>query len=252
MRNIRKHSGFSEIELITFIVLIAVIVVLVNTGRDYAFQIKIKRDIAGISEYRTAIANFKTKYGQLPGDFSGAKKLWPDCNDSEALKAGCSGNGDGMWNGSEGIYVFEHLSHAEMTDEIFKVEKDRTASSLYPQLAATGQSMVPVGDLGKNANADMSRVFYNYPFPANSLMFYFESNIPGDIIPTQKRIEHIVVKTTDEKMDDGNGATGDVRASYDRAGIFGSYAVQELCTNSKGVYKDDEDNKYFCNFLVRY
>ncbi len=108
MKRSVKNSGFSEIEFGLFIVLVAFIVVMVRTCQDYQEQYKIKSDIADILTYKAAGEDFKTKYGQLPGDYNNAKNIWPDCSDETNLKVSCNGNGNGIWDGGEGLYVFEH------------------------------------------------------------------------------------------------------------------------------------------------
>ncbi len=248
----KKNSGFSEIELVTFIVLLTVIVILVRTCQDFTHLNKIKSNIVQIEKYKTAIGQFKTKYAQLPGDLNNAKKLWPECADVPALKTTCNGNGDGLWNNGEGFYVFEHLSRAEMVDEIYSATPASLEETIFPVIGITGQNIVPMGSFGLAADKNISSAFFNYPLPANSFMVYFESNIMGDAMPTQRKVETLLVKETDIKLDDGNGATGDIRASYDNTGFFGAYKTTEQCTDSRGVYKDDEDNLYYCNFIMRY
>jgi hypothetical protein len=248
----RKDLGFSEIELVTFIVLVTVIVIVTRAGIDYAHESKIKSDIANITAYKSAIHQFKDKYGELPGDFRHAKTVWPDCVDNEMLKTTCNGDGDGMWNDNEGLYVFEHLSRAEFIDDQYRMVTDKGWASLYPTVQTTGQNIVPIGRLGSTSQQNISTVFYDYPLPTNSFLFYFESDTPGGIVPTQKKIEPLVVRTIDEKLDDGNGATGNIRAAFDRREVFGAYPLGDLCTDVNGKYKLDEDNLYYCSFIIKY
>ncbi len=230
-----KIRGFSEIELTLFFLLVAFIVIAVHTCQDLSLESKAKEDIADISGYRIASDAFRTKYGQLPGDFNGAKALWPES---------INGNDNGYWEAAESAQVFKHLAYADMVEAADGV--------IFPKLSSTGQSVFPVGMFNKESTELMSDIFYGYPFPVNSFMMYFEDAANGNLMPSQKRVPHAAVAFIDGKIDDGNAVTGNMRVAFNNPDFFGISSVKEVCAYSNGKYRTDENDNLFCNFIIKY
>lgn len=245
----KNISGFlGAVEFVLFLMLSAFLILAVNTCRDFSEEHNIQTDIANIASYKTLMEGFRSKYGQLPGDFNGAKKLWPECADNTALNLSCDGNGNGIWDGSsESNYVFEHLYRAELLDDEYKGSSTSEKEDIYPKLATSGQNIVPAGALPQ----DVSELFFNFPLPQNVFLFHFENPALGAKLPAQERVNTIVVRTIDEKLDDGNPARGNLRVAYDVKGLYGNTNASELCIYKNEKYKKD-DGPYFCNFILKY
>ncbi len=67
-------------------------------------------------------------------------------------------------------------------------------------------------------------------------------------LPDQKGSTVQAVYTLDTKLDDGNGATGGMRALYHP--ILGT--DEDFCVDENGVYKINDSTATICNFLLKY
>ncbi len=80
------------------------------------------------------------------------------------------------------------------------------------------------------------------------LLFALGSLVTG-VSPDQKASITEDVYAIDQKLDDGNGATGIVRAAYTTE--MGA-DLSDFCVDGSGVYRITEDTPLICNFVIKY
>lgn len=145
----RHQSGFTLMEMVVILTIIALIIGGVLMGRSIMRNSELQAVISDVNRLRNAAKMFQDKYTYLPGDFPDAGSLWggdTGCNvaatpDTDAAtenhvpkKATCGGNGDGSignygsvggppspayigsWTGStpsrETLRLWQHLANA--------------------------------------------------------------------------------------------------------------------------------------------
>lgn len=100
-------SGFTLIELSVVLMIIGIIAGAVFKGQDLLEAAKIRSILNDINRYRLAISSYQETYNSLPGD---------DPNASTHFGAAIpNGNGDGIINGLEKNYFWQHLHLAGQT-----------------------------------------------------------------------------------------------------------------------------------------
>lgn len=130
-----KRSGFTLIELSIVLVIIALIVGGILTGRMLIENATLRKLTKQIEAYTTAVHTFRQKYNCQPGDCPNATNFWgtrsKTCAGGGALDGvgydvydvpTCNGNNNGMLlftSGNEGrasdsLFFWQHLSNAEL------------------------------------------------------------------------------------------------------------------------------------------
>jgi prepilin-type N-terminal cleavage/methylation domain-containing protein len=71
-----KQAGFTLLEMLAVMSVIALIVGGIFTGRSMIRNAQIQNILTEYQQYATAIQNFQSKYQAMPGDFLGATQLW--------------------------------------------------------------------------------------------------------------------------------------------------------------------------------
>lgn len=99
----RNGSGFTLIEIVIAVTIIAMIAGAVLVGRTLIRNAELQSVIADVNKYKNAAKLFRDKYKYLPGDFPRAAEFWgayAGCPDpgatSERTVKTCDGNGDGF------------------------------------------------------------------------------------------------------------------------------------------------------------
>lgn len=88
MKNIRKQQGFTLVELAIVLVIIGLIVSSVLVGQDLIRSAELRATTKQYQEYQVAVNTFINKFGQIPGDVDGDQfGLTGDCD-------GGAGTGD--------------------------------------------------------------------------------------------------------------------------------------------------------------
>jgi prepilin-type N-terminal cleavage/methylation domain-containing protein len=90
-----QNRGFTLVELSIVLVIIGLLVGGILVGQSLIQGVKIQRIVRDLNQYGVAIATFKSKYKQLPGD---------------SRSFATAGNGDGIISGAETGYFWSHLS----------------------------------------------------------------------------------------------------------------------------------------------
>lgn len=85
----KRTRAFTLIELSISIIIIGLLIGGITAGSSLVKTAAVRSIISEYETFQTAIVNFKSQYGALPGDFSKASNFWPSC---DVTPANCNGN----------------------------------------------------------------------------------------------------------------------------------------------------------------
>jgi prepilin-type N-terminal cleavage/methylation domain-containing protein len=191
IREMRRQSGFTLIEIAIVLVIIGLLLGGVLKGQELITSARVRNLVTTQDGVKAAYFGFLDRYRALPGDYSGtnAQANIPGCT-------GCfGGNGDGQIVGAEATHAWEHMSKAGFI----------TGSYVSGVAAPTpGPTNTPTNPFGSPVQLIFDNV-YQDPAPANRHNLKSGNNIPSDILAE-----------VDRKMDDGLATAGVFRFS-----IFG-------------------------------
>lgn len=273
--NLIKHqSGVTLVELSIVLTIIALLIGGVLTGTTIMKTMELRSIMTEYQHYEVAVTTFKTKYNQLPGDFSNAATVWgmaptaaspagddDDCADlintdlSEGTRT-CNGNGSSTIDvGYEEFRAWQHLVNAGMIEGAFTgLGATATAgegfeTGLNCPSSAFGQSCWRVFYLSsEDADLDDFTLFYG-KYDAHAFSLWGGNTGPARYNPTLTPSE---MAELDNKYDDGKPATGKVFAPH--GGTAGA-APFDNCTAQDGSTAEatatDDDAVYRTNTNLR-
>lgn len=235
----RKNRAFTLIELSIVMVIIGLLIASISGASNLIRNAKLSNIIKEISSLKAAIDVFEVKYGELPGDFSGANSLWSDC---------ANGGGNGELTAAEGKDAVAHMYYADILPK-------------SPVKSATKASMTNVCTEGQYYLSDTLRIAYYLDGLANVL----SQDIPNDAFGTTELKRSFIVlagidtsaNTTDNqsaletkdahhidrKMDDGIPNKGYVAGHQN--------GNQSTCLASATTYDLDVEGK-ICTLTIRF
>ncbi|OFZ87870.1 MAG: hypothetical protein A3F74_07695 [Betaproteobacteria bacterium RIFCSPLOWO2_12_FULL_62_58] len=212
----RRHRGFTLIEIAIVLVIIGLLLGGVLKGQELITSARVRNLIAQQDGVKAAYFGFLDRYRALPGDYGQAKANIPAC-------ASCQeGNNNGQITtaaagapNEEQISAWEHLSKAGFI----------TGSYVYSGTAAP--SNTPVNPYGGLTQLVFDNV-YQDASPVNRHNLKTGNNIPSDILAE-----------VDRKVDDGLGNAGQLRFS-----TFGgaTNAGQECFNTTSGAWQSATPN----------
>ena len=192
------RRGFTLVELGLVIVVIALLLVAVLQGQSLIGTAGSQAALAAVKDLATAMAEFKSRYGYLPGDMPNATTQI-----AGVLANSCSvtanGNGDGTIDAAEAPCVPEHLFRANLikggyvTTTVFRAGVQTTYTNAIVLTIAGGTVVM-------RALATASSGVITFPTSTRNVIELIN-------LPCQQAID------LDNKSDDGNFATGNTRAN---------------------------------------
>lgn len=213
------NKGFTLIELSIIIVIIGVLIAGIVSGTSLIASSKAVKLTNQVTELAVVINTFKSKYGELPGDFRKASTYFGGANctagDTNTDSDLCDGNGNNIWGGAvgtadgtaEGTRVLQHLSDAELIGVGYVggnanfVLGENAVETVYVgggiNFAST--EAVTFANFGTN--------FASYDYVGNFMQFTsaFTNGQPGGAI-----INVETAYAIDVKVDDGSAESGKV------------------------------------------
>lgn len=201
MCNLNKKDGFTLLEMVIVLAVIATIMAFVVGGRSIIEASERSSVISDVNNIKSAIKAFRNKYRALPGDLRNASEYWPvGCTD-DAFSL-CNGNFDGIINTDlvtdyEGYRAWNHLSLAGMVQGDFTGTKD------------SGKATISVNMLGSKIETGgfyMGSLDVYGRSDGNHIQFTSENNngMDGGILNAKS------AQAIDDKMDDGQADAGQV------------------------------------------
>ncbi|WP_341676161.1 type II secretion system protein [Niveibacterium sp. SC-1] len=179
----KRQNGFTLVEIAIVLVIIGMLVGGVLKGQDLIESAKAKNIAQDFRAISTAVLSYQDRFRALPGDDRGASARWGGaCNvngNSNGQIDGANWNGEG---GTEPACAWEHLRRANLL---------------------TGDAQTQVGP----THADGGH-FGIVSTPALAAV----SNVSGSLIICAENVRGRHVAQLDTMLDDGNPATGSVRA----------------------------------------
>lgn len=179
-----------------------------------------------MKDYITAVAQFRDKFGELPGDFSRATTYFgtdsngcPTTQTTAGLMATCNGNGDGQITGAERYRAWQQLAAGGFV------------SGLYSGNGGASNTQIPgfnvprVGNLGAVALIEYGvSGLYNASdlVPQNTL---YVGAVTAGSIPTTAALTAADARYIDDKIDDGYPGMGSVRTYGSNANCVDTVAT---------------------------
>jgi prepilin-type N-terminal cleavage/methylation domain-containing protein len=252
--NCHNNQAFTLIEMSIVLVIIALIIAASLAGDTMIKNSEIRSIITEYNSYVEAINNFKTKYGQLPGDFTKASSFFATCDSTGSSNASyCNGNGDGLiepgyMNGPggtaapyEGRMAWRHLA---LDGFINGAYDGVTGSSAGGTLTAT--SFPSSGRLNAiwafDGTNSYSASFYSSTNNglANVLSLVGYKSVNGAYSYTNSLLPSEAYNI-DRKIDDAMPNSGRVAAFHY---YMGQTSTSPVCTTSPTIFPPAATNSY--------
>lgn len=187
-----SRAGFTLVEMAIVLAVVGLLLVVVLQGRSLIGTSQSQTVLAAVKDLSSAIAQFRERYGYLPGDMPTATTQVPGVT-AGSCSASANGNGDGQIDAGELACVTNHLFNAGLikggTGGIVIYASDR---------------MIGIRAIGRAASAVTT-------FPSSTRNVIEVSNAPCQI-----------AQDLDAKTDDGNFAAGNTRATVASCVVGGS------------------------------
>lgn len=261
----KAQAGFTLFEIAIVLTAIGLLTGIILTGQSLISAAKLNTVINEYRNYQNAVAQFRLKYMNLPGDMPNARAVWGDagigCTNAlgPVFRDGtCDGNGNRVIRAggtaarmtSEGARAWQHLALAGMIDGNYTgMTTTPYNNSFMPGLS------VP---LSKYGNGSTWAIAYTDLSTYNSNHFYNKDYTNFFVFSKITAAGHYSVGTPlitvadafyiDSKLDDGLPASGNVQV----------FATVTRCTTSvdyndfTGVYKMTHTGANACAlFLAR-
>jgi prepilin-type N-terminal cleavage/methylation domain-containing protein len=227
-----KHTsshGFTLLEVSIVIVIIGLLTGAVLAGQDLVRAAQLRSVVNEFHTYKTAVYNFRDKYGGIPGDFARAERFWGTMSTGTCPNAiggtgtqTCNGDGDGRIerNGSvsrsnETFTFWQQLANSGLIEGRFtgiagsgSTNDSEVGLNAPPsKLDGTGWS---VGYYASDGNSPPTYFTLAAPY-RNSFIIGIDSPNFQTSLPALRPEE---AWNIDQKVDDGFPASGKIISIY--------------------------------------
>jgi prepilin-type N-terminal cleavage/methylation domain-containing protein len=237
-----NRSGFSLLELVMVLTIIAVLIVAAITGTSLINESRLQSVIDDITRYRTAVAAFKLKYNQFPGDFEQAYAYFGASCDT--LDTNCNGNGNGRveeelinLDDNETFRVWQHLTLSEIS------QGDFTGKGLRTTLPYTRQ--LP---FSRYPDSVYGFFYFTTQFGKSGNALFLGSASNTDYLNASIRTQD--ASSIDRKMDDGIANEGFVFAITGNS-LTGT-ECSALASSASGANYNVTNNDVSCRMIFWY
>jgi prepilin-type N-terminal cleavage/methylation domain-containing protein len=244
-------SAFTLVELAIVIVVLGILIGGVLTGQSIIESARISEAVTKVNQMSTALRAFNLEFDALPGDMKDAYQYWGDeCGlNSTSDAQGCNGGGDKCIDRgacppvSYDLHVDIrrapiHLNLSGIMPDINFITNsnpsDQSCTNVAPEIMgdATYAIYSPrVNKVNLQISSQLNFVTSRCLFPLNNPV----------LTPKQ-------AKTIDEKLDNGNGRTGKIKA-YNNFSATNESLEGTDCMDADGVYNVGNSDKA-CNLRV--
>lgn len=237
----RSQAGFTLVELAVVMIIIGLLIGGVLKGQELITNAQIAATVAQVKATDGAVSAFRDKYNAIPGDMLRPDQRLPNCTTTMGSCAS-AGNGNGRLENApdafpgdeEGARFFVHLTVSDLYSGV-NPTGGAVWSGIYPA-AKIGGGFFAGYSTGAAADfvANGTNAMGGHYLTLTQLAVTPTAADGGGLTPNQ-------ALRIDDKVDDGNPATGAVRA-------FGS-----ACTTGSGVTStyDERATNVACGLHLR-
>jgi prepilin-type N-terminal cleavage/methylation domain-containing protein len=185
-------GGFTLVEMAIVLAVVGILLLVVLQGRSLIGTSHSQAVLAAVKDLSAAIAQFRERYGYLPGDMPSATTQVPGVV-AGSCSASANGNGDGQIDADELACVTNHLFNAGLI-------KGGTGGITY----YASDRLISIRAIGRAASA-----ITTFPTSTRNVIEVWNAQCQ-------------IAQDLDAKTDDGNFATGNTRATVATCVVGGS------------------------------
>lgn len=213
---IRKQSGFTLVELAIVLVIIGLIISGILVGADLVNNAEIRKTISMVEKTNQAALTFRGKYQGVPGDITDLRAESfglnanrtgaPGIGDGNSLVEGCSANATAL--GCENVLFYDDLTQARLVDTALGPRTVGESTAVIPSITTNGMATyLP--------SLRLRETSFLAVFPHQGRNYFMMATIGTNgtgALTTTAGVTPLESDSIDNKVDDGFGLTGDVRA----------------------------------------
>lgn len=242
MTNSKKY-GFTLVELAIVLVIIGLLIGGILAAQSMVQTAKIQKVVKQIGQYDAVIANFITKYNQIPGD---SNKFPPNAGDNNGTTDIYSEIPSAWWQLSKGVGL---KNYANQDYGVFAADGVATPIT---------RSNCPRFDLDQFNDTSIARsqgvpclqiAWIIWPYGTIRGLYTYRNGNTYDA-PAHAPLKPIDALAIDKKLDNGIGGSGVGGGGPNAGKVFSSTPGTITCTNGSGEYDVSLDS-YECLLFIQ-